>query len=71
MIAALVIMAMTLALVFRTRMRLLPLALALAAAGGHAKTAIVALLAGVDAPTARSRLDASERSIARALEEPR
>ncbi len=39
-------------------------------ADGDARVAIVSLLAGVDAATARQRLDASDRSIARALEEP-
>jgi N-acetylmuramic acid 6-phosphate (MurNAc-6-P) etherase len=34
-----------------------PATAALAAAGGHAKTAIVALLAGVDAAEAAVRLD--------------
>ena len=41
---------------------------ALAAAEGDARVAIVSLLAGVDAATARQRLDRSERSIAAALE---
>ena len=41
---------------------------ALADADGDARVAIVALTAGVDAETARQRLDASGRSIARALE---
>jgi N-acetylmuramic acid 6-phosphate etherase len=41
---------------------------ALAAADGDARVAIVSLLAAVDAETARRRLDASERSIAGALE---
>jgi N-acetylmuramic acid 6-phosphate etherase len=41
---------------------------ALAEADGDARVAIVSLLAGLDAHTARERLDASERSIARALE---
>jgi N-acetylmuramic acid 6-phosphate etherase len=41
---------------------------ALTDADGDARVAIVSLLAGVDAATARTRLDASERSIARALE---
>jgi N-acetylmuramic acid 6-phosphate etherase len=41
---------------------------ALAAADGDARVAIVSLLAGVDAATARRRLDRSERSIAAALE---
>ena len=41
---------------------------ALAAAGGDARVAIVSLLAGIDADTARERLDESGRSIARALE---
>jgi N-acetylmuramic acid 6-phosphate etherase len=41
---------------------------ALAAADGDARVAIVSLLADVDAPTARQRLDRSERSIAAALE---
>jgi N-acetylmuramic acid 6-phosphate etherase len=41
---------------------------ALAAADGDARVAIVSLLAGVDAPTARHRLDRSDRSIAAALE---
>jgi len=42
---------------------------ALVAAGGDARVAIVSLAANVDADTARARLDASGRSIARALEE--
>src|SRR5262245_20361333 len=42
---------------------------ALADADGDARVAIVALLAGVDADSARKRLDASDRSIARALEQ--
>jgi N-acetylmuramic acid 6-phosphate etherase len=41
---------------------------ALADADGDARVAIVSLLAGVDADAARARLDASGRSIARALE---
>jgi len=41
---------------------------ALASADGDARVAIVSLLAGIDADTARERLDASGRSIARALE---
>ena len=41
---------------------------ALAAADGDARVAIVSLLADVDADTARRRLDASNRSIAAALE---
>ena len=41
---------------------------ALAAAEGDARVAIVSLLAGVDADTARDRLDESGGSIARALE---
>jgi N-acetylmuramic acid 6-phosphate etherase len=41
---------------------------ALAAADGDARVAIVSLLAGIDTDTARERLDASGRSIARALE---
>jgi N-acetylmuramic acid 6-phosphate etherase len=41
---------------------------ALAAAEGDARVAIVSLLAGVDAATARGRLERSERSIAGALE---
>ena len=41
---------------------------ALEAADGDARVAIVSLLAGVDAPTARHRLDRSDRSIAAALE---
>jgi N-acetylmuramic acid 6-phosphate etherase len=40
---------------------------ALEAADGDARVAIVSLLAGVDAPTARHRLDRSDRSIAAAL----
>jgi len=44
---------------------------ALAEADGDARVAIVSLLAGVDAPTARRLLEASERSIARAVEEAR
>jgi N-acetylmuramic acid 6-phosphate etherase len=43
---------------------------ALAEADGDARVAIVAIVAGVDAQTARQRLDASHRSIARALKEP-
>jgi N-acetylmuramic acid 6-phosphate etherase len=44
---------------------------ALTAAGGDARVAIVALRAGIDADTARARLDAAGRSIAAALgEEP-
>jgi N-acetylmuramic acid 6-phosphate etherase len=43
---------------------------ALADADGDARVAIVALLAGVDVEKARQRLDASDRSIARAVEEP-
>jgi N-acetylmuramic acid 6-phosphate etherase len=42
---------------------------ALADADGDARVAIVSLLAGVDAETARLRLEASERSIAGALED--
>jgi len=41
---------------------------ALSASGGDARVAIVSLVAGVDAETARARLDASGRSIAEALE---
>jgi N-acetylmuramic acid 6-phosphate etherase len=41
---------------------------ALSAADGDARVAIVSLAANVDADTARARLDASGRSIARALE---
>ena len=41
---------------------------ALEAADGDARVAIVSLLAGVDASTARHRLDQSDRSIAAALE---
>ncbi len=41
---------------------------ALAAADGDARVAIVSLLAGVDPAAARRRLDASDRSIAAALE---
>jgi len=41
---------------------------ALEDAEGDARVAIVSLLAGVDAPTARRRLDRSDRSIAAALE---
>ena len=41
---------------------------ALEAADGDARVAIVSLLAGVDAATARQRLDRSDRSIAAALE---
>lgn len=44
---------------------------ALTAAGGDARVAIVSLLAGIDADTARERLDESGRSIARALENGR
>jgi N-acetylmuramic acid 6-phosphate etherase len=43
---------------------------ALEAADGDARVAIVSLLAGVDADTARHRLDRSDRSIAAALELP-
>ena len=42
---------------------------ALADADGSTRVAIVSLLAGVDAGTARARLDASDGSIARALED--
>ena len=42
---------------------------ALAEADGSARVAIVSLLAGVDASTARAQLDASDGSIARALED--
>jgi N-acetylmuramic acid 6-phosphate etherase len=42
---------------------------AIVAADGDARVAIVSLLAGVDAPTARARLDASDRSIAGAVEQ--
>jgi N-acetylmuramic acid 6-phosphate etherase len=42
---------------------------ALADANGDARVAIVSLVAGIDAEAARKRLDASDRSIARALEE--
>ena len=42
---------------------------ALADADGSARVAIVSLLAGVDVRTARARLDASDGSIARALED--
>ena len=42
---------------------------ALADADGSARVAIVSLLAGVDASTARARLDASDGSIASALED--
>jgi N-acetylmuramic acid 6-phosphate etherase len=42
---------------------------AVSAASGDARVAIVSLLAGVDAPTARARLEESGRSIADALEE--
>jgi len=44
---------------------------ALSAADGDARVAIVSLVAGVDAATARARLAASGRSIADALEVPR
>ena len=40
---------------------------ALAAAGGHAKTAIVALLAGVDAAEAAARLDRARGRVRDAL----
>jgi N-acetylmuramic acid 6-phosphate (MurNAc-6-P) etherase len=40
---------------------------ALAAAGGHAKTAIVALLAGVDAAEAALRLDRAQGRVPDAL----
>jgi N-acetylmuramic acid 6-phosphate etherase len=43
---------------------------ALAEADGDARVAIVAIVAGVDVQEARQRLDAADRSIARALEEP-
>jgi N-acetylmuramic acid 6-phosphate etherase len=43
---------------------------ALAEAGGDARVAIVGIVAGVDAHEARQRLDASDRSIARAVKEP-
>jgi N-acetylmuramic acid 6-phosphate etherase len=43
---------------------------ALAEADGDARTAIVAIVAGVDVQEARQRLDVSDRSIARALKEP-
>ena len=42
---------------------------ALADAGGDARVAIVSLVAGIDAASARKRLGASDRSIARALEQ--
>jgi N-acetylmuramic acid 6-phosphate etherase len=42
---------------------------ALAAADGDARVAIVSVLAGVDAETARARLDRSGRSISEAIEE--
>jgi N-acetylmuramic acid 6-phosphate etherase len=42
---------------------------ALTGADGNARVAIVTLLAGVDADTARAWLDLSDGSIARALEE--
>jgi N-acetylmuramic acid 6-phosphate etherase len=42
---------------------------ALAEADGDTRVAIVSLAAGIDAESARKRLDASDRSIARALEE--
>jgi N-acetylmuramic acid 6-phosphate etherase len=42
---------------------------ALAQAGGDARVAIVSLVAGIDADSARARLDAADRSIAHALEE--
>ena len=42
---------------------------ALAAADGDARVAIVSLVAGVDAAAARSRLTASGRSIAGAVED--
>jgi N-acetylmuramic acid 6-phosphate etherase len=43
---------------------------ALAEADGDARVAIVAIVAGVDVQAARQRLDAADRSIARALGEP-
>jgi N-acetylmuramic acid 6-phosphate etherase len=43
---------------------------ALAEADGDARLAIVAIVAGVDIEEARQRLDASDRSIARAVKEP-
>jgi N-acetylmuramic acid 6-phosphate etherase len=43
---------------------------ALAEADGDARVAIVAIVAGVDVQEARQRLDASDRSIARAVKEP-
>src|SRR5262245_10230224 len=43
---------------------------ALADADGDARVAIVAIVAGVDAQEARQRLDAADRSIARAVKEP-
>jgi N-acetylmuramic acid 6-phosphate etherase len=42
---------------------------ALAAANGDVRVAIVCLVAGVDADTARARLEVSGRSIGEALEE--
>jgi len=43
---------------------------ALADADGDARVAIVAIVAGVDVQRARQRLDAADRSIARAVKEP-
>jgi N-acetylmuramic acid 6-phosphate etherase len=43
---------------------------ALAEANGDARVAIVAIVAGVDVQEARQRLDASDRSIGRAVQEP-
>src|SRR5439155_23143380 len=45
-------------------------AAALAAAGGEVKTAIVALLTGLDPPAARRRLDRSGGLVRRALSPP-
>jgi N-acetylmuramic acid 6-phosphate etherase len=42
---------------------------ALAASDGDAKVAIVSLLSGLDAPTARARLDAADGVVRRALEQ--
>ncbi|HVW30968.1 MAG TPA: N-acetylmuramic acid 6-phosphate etherase, partial [Acidimicrobiia bacterium] len=43
---------------------------ALTAAGGEVKTAIVSLLAGIDAPAARARLDRADGIVRRALSAP-
>ena len=43
---------------------------AIEAAGGEVKVAIVSLAAGIDAPTARARLEAAGGDVRRALQEP-